>query len=105
MIQAKQMANFVCERGFEIVSAGRAVSGELQLRAVLRARSRIDTDVSFGDVAVFRIEENTRASGRCFEVERFVFGGIGNCQKTDAIARVCGTDRSRSRPRDDEVDV
>ena len=99
------MTDLVGESGFEVVSAGCAVSGELQLRAVLGARPRINADVSLGDVACFGIEEDTCASSSRSKVERFVFGSVGNRQQTDAIARLCGTDRSRGRPRDDEVNV
>jgi hypothetical protein len=67
------MTNLVCERGFEIVSAGRAVGGKLQLRSVFSAWPRIDADVCFGDVACFRIEEDARASGGRVGVEGFVF--------------------------------
>ncbi len=73
MVQPEQVTDFVCEGRFEIVRAGRAVSGELKLRSVIGARSWIDADVCFGDVAGFGIEENARASGCRFGVERFVF--------------------------------
>src|SRR5689334_20673600 len=99
------MANLVCEGRFVIVRAGRAVCGELKLRSIFGARSRIDADVSLGDVARLGIEEDARASGRRIGVERFVFGRRGDGQETDPVARVCGTNGSRGRPGHDEVDI
>ena len=67
------MTNLMCERCFEIVSPGRAVSRKLQFSSVFGARARIDDDVSFSDVACLRIEEDTRASGGSVGVESLVF--------------------------------
>src|SRR6185436_4390862 len=105
MVQPEQVTNLVSERGFEIVRAGRAVSGKLKLSSVFGARSWIDTDVCFGDVACFGIEEDARATGGRFGVERFVFGSDGDRQQTNSVACFCGTDGSRRGPRDEEVDI
>src|SRR4051794_36442049 len=105
MVQSEQVPDLVCEGRFEIVRAGRAVSGKLKLSSVFGARSWIDADVCLGDVAGFGIEEDARASGGRFGVERFVFGRGGDRQETDAVACFRGTDGSRLRPRHDEVDI
>ena len=105
MVQTKQVPDLVCESRFEIVRAGRAISGKLKLSSIFGARSRIDADVGFGDVASFGIEEDARASGCRFGIECFVFGRGSDRQQTDAVACFRGTDGSRLRPRNDEVDI
>jgi hypothetical protein len=86
MVQSEQVTDLVCECRFEIVRAGGAVSGKLKLSSIFGAWSWIDADVCFGDVACFGIEEDARASGCRFGVERFVFGSDGDRQKTDSVA-------------------
>src|SRR5215213_910750 len=105
MVQPEQVTNLVRERCFEIVRAGGAVSGKLKLSSVFGARSWIDADIGFGNVAGFGIEEDARASGGPFGIERFVLRSDGNRQQTDSITCFRGTDGSRRRPRDDEVDI
>ena len=105
VVQAEQVTDFVCESRFEIVRAGRAVSGKLQLSAILGPRLWVDADVGFGDAACFGIKKDARASGRGFRVKRFVFRSGGDGQQTDSVASLGGTDGGHGRPRDDKVDV
>src|SRR5215212_836079 len=105
VVQTEQVTNLVRESRFEIVGAGCAVGGKLKLSSILSAWSRIDADIGFGDVAGFRIEEDARASGRGFGVECLVFGCDRDRQETDSITSFRGTDGSRLRPCDDEVDI
>src|SRR5438045_8766609 len=85
MVQTKQMTDFVCEGGLEIVRAGRAVGGELQLRAIIGSWSRIDTDICFGDVARFGIEKDASPCSSRVGIEGFIFNRVGDCQQIDSI--------------------
>ena len=87
MIQSEQVTVFMGQRGFEIISAGCGIGGELQHSAVLQIRVGIENDVGLADFPRFRIVENARARGGfCFTENSEVLIRSRNRNQTDAVA-------------------